>query len=537
MASIASENETTFTLDNGTEIAKAGAPDLYQALKSGQGVGSSGAAIDQFALGGGGAPVSSPGAVGAPAAPKPLVGPSPLHIRTDAKQALAAAQAAEAPGAALTGGGGVGMLQSLENAPTDSELRVVPRDPRTPTGTNLGPVTLASSSTQRTSMDPKAQSQWEKSSNAVAEAVEAKANVEAETANAKLTEIQSITEQRKTYLEGAEHRRATQENYIRGKLKAVEAVDNQWMNAKVDGDRLFGDMSTGNRILAAISVALGGIGAAMTGKDNMALKIITDAIDRDIDVQKANIENMGKKAGHMRGALADYMKVTENEEAGHARTHANQLDYALAKIDEVIASNASKEVKASANVLKAQLTEQRDAKIADSTKIVQTNAYEQAQTKAGEIAPGDAWKEVQGLENQVNSLSELKELAEGTDFAGLGPIESRYEAAARQFGAGSPQAAQLKSEIGRFIQDRIKTLSGTGSSAAEMERIAATLMQSTDSEETFTTLLNRELDRSRTQAQIKRQSWETAGVRLPASIILPKYSGGGDSYGANKARK
>jgi hypothetical protein len=47
-------------------------------------------------------------------------------------------------------------------------------------------------------------------------------------------------------------------------------------------------MDTGNKIQAALAIALGGIGAGLTGGENQALKIINKAIDADIDAQKEN---------------------------------------------------------------------------------------------------------------------------------------------------------------------------------------------------------------------------------------------------------
>ena len=50
--------------------------------------------------------------------------------------------------------------------------------------------------------------------------------------------------------------------------------------------------TTGQKIMAAIAIALGGIGGALTGRGgNAALDVINAAVKQDLEVQRANIEN------------------------------------------------------------------------------------------------------------------------------------------------------------------------------------------------------------------------------------------------------
>jgi len=52
----------------------------------------------------------------------------------------------------------------------------------------------------------------------------------------------------------------------------------------------FGKEDTGKKIMAAIAAGLGAYASAMTGTPNFALEVINDAIDRDLAVQKENLE-------------------------------------------------------------------------------------------------------------------------------------------------------------------------------------------------------------------------------------------------------
>lgn len=68
----------------------------------------------------------------------------------------------------------------------------------------------------------------------------------------------------------------------------TDAVTNQ----KIDPNRIWSNVSTGGKVGAAIGILLSGIGSGLTGQKNMAMEVINDAINRDIDAQKTEL---GKK--------------------------------------------------------------------------------------------------------------------------------------------------------------------------------------------------------------------------------------------------
>lgn len=76
--------------------------------------------------------------------------------------------------------------------------------------------------------------------------------------------------------------------------------------AGIDPNRYYMNQSTGQKILGAIAVGLGALGASPLGPhgtrgENVSLKIMNDAISRDIDAQKENmqhsVEVLGKRMG------------------------------------------------------------------------------------------------------------------------------------------------------------------------------------------------------------------------------------------------
>jgi hypothetical protein len=74
----------------------------------------------------------------------------------------------------------------------------------------------------------------------------------------------------------------------------------------IDPGRFWKNAGTIGKIGAAISIALSGIGMALAGKpgENPALKIIQDAVDQDIALQKMDLDKAGKAVEAQRGIVA-----------------------------------------------------------------------------------------------------------------------------------------------------------------------------------------------------------------------------------------
>lgn len=68
-------------------------------------------------------------------------------------------------------------------------------------------------------------------------------------------------------------------------------LDSAIKNNKINPNRLFQNLTTGNKILAGIGLFLGGFSSAMTGQPNYAMIGIQRAIDNDIDAQKTANNN------------------------------------------------------------------------------------------------------------------------------------------------------------------------------------------------------------------------------------------------------
>lgn len=80
----------------------------------------------------------------------------------------------------------------------------------------------------------------------------------------------------------------SQQEILQKKTAADDAFLAELQNpdSKIDSNKLWGNASTGNKVLANIGILLSGLGSGLTGTPNMAVQNINRLIDQDIDAQK-----------------------------------------------------------------------------------------------------------------------------------------------------------------------------------------------------------------------------------------------------------
>lgn len=250
----------------------------------------------------------------------------------------------------------------------------------------------------------------------------------------------------------------------------IDKAVTELSSTKVDPDRFFNQRGTGDRILAAISVALGTYGSAMTGADNVAFKMIQNAIDRDVDAQKTDI--VTKRAGlqEKRNMLHDMEGRLGGDRDAAEKTLKAAAYQRIGDSLMVSASKAGNEViKAKYKTLadQAYLEKERflaGAKETTWSTTMQTGAGEarnmpEAQYKANTAAQkqlfyaGKLRNQIESGEIDMGYLAGLNRKLEG-GLKQLSPEEakfaSRLRMAALNFGvkaAGTSMAEQLRMDI------------------------------------------------------------------------------------------
>lgn len=116
-------------------------------------------------------------------------------------------------------------------------------------------------------------------------------------------EVDSKADEIRQNLASVEAEKRVRTQKLEHEVKKEEAIKNQIKSedeeiAKIDPNRMWTNKSVGDKILASIAIALGGIGAGLTGGKNTALELLQREIDRDIEAQKLNISTALAKKQH-----------------------------------------------------------------------------------------------------------------------------------------------------------------------------------------------------------------------------------------------
>lgn len=157
-------------------------------------------------------------------------------------------------------------------------------------------------------------------------------------------EQQKIYEQQVKEIQQQEIARQKQEQAVQSDL---DRIRDDIATQKIDPSRVWNNMSTGNRVMAAVSIFLGGFAGGMQGTDNKALGIINDAINKDIDAQKSEL---GKK----QNLLAINLQKYRNIQDAAAATRAQLLAVTQAQVNATAAKAGSKQALAAAQMFQGQ---------------------------------------------------------------------------------------------------------------------------------------------------------------------------------------
>lgn len=121
---------------------------------------------------------------------------------------------------------------------------------------------------------------------------------------------------------------------------------------KIDPNRVWHNAGTGGTILAAIGVALAGVGSGISGGPNLAVQVIDKTIDRDIDAQRAEL---GKKQTLLSENLRKYGNINEAYQATSMQLHS----VVQAQIAAATAKAQGSQAKANGDMMMAQLDQNR----------------------------------------------------------------------------------------------------------------------------------------------------------------------------------
>lgn len=162
--------------------------------------------------------------------------------------------------------------------------------------------------------------------------------------------------------ETAKENARRQKRYEELSAQKTAKVD-AWADYKIDQGRRWKNASTGQKIAAAIAVGMSALGDALQRKSgpNMALGIITQAIEDDVNLQVQERQHLGEIASKARTSLDDYRAETAEWREAQQLKLAEEYKRTAKQIELQAAHLKSDRAKASGLSMVAALREKAAA--------------------------------------------------------------------------------------------------------------------------------------------------------------------------------
>lgn len=223
-------------------------------------------------------------------------------------------------------------------------------------------------------------------------------------------------------------------------------IDNDIDTFKIDPNKMWSNMSTGNKVLAGLSIFLGGFDPS---GQNKALGIIQNSIDRDVDAQKANYMKLKDKKQEMNSLYGRMMDKFKDEKVALDMTKAGHYQALGMKVEAMAAQAKVPQVQAQ-YLQQAAVFKQKAAEMgADAYNKLLTSQQKGASQYVPGFGTAPTEKEAQDLRAKVAAAdSARQEIANLESLSKLGTKFSPEDAAKAQMSANLLKAALRKEIVG-----------------------------------------------------------------------------------------
>lgn len=222
--------------------------------------------------------------------------------------------------------------------------------------------------TQRTMPGPEykaAMGAFDKATEEVQKTSMAQANLEIEKQKQIGAETMRVQQQYEDDLISVESERLMRENaVIKQRDKYNAAIESEKNFQYKD----FFEGRTGAKVMAGIAMALGTVGAALTKGENVAYKVIQNAIDSDLALQKAEHEKLKGTVQESRNLYTQLMRQGLDELQADVAFSEIKYKQSMSKIDAMKAQVTDSEGKAKLDALQAQMQQDLAAKQMQATE-------------------------------------------------------------------------------------------------------------------------------------------------------------------------
>jgi hypothetical protein len=143
----------------------------------------------------------------------------------------------------------------------------------------------------------------------------------------------------------------------------LKTLDGELMGGQINPNRVWSEASTGAKVGAVLGMLFSGIGAGVTGKENLAVSNINKMIDRDIEAQKANIQNK-------QNLFSKYLTQLGDARQAEAASRLHLLQAAEVQVKQAQAKAATPQAQAAFEKTRAQLEQQKAQYTIELTKMM-----------------------------------------------------------------------------------------------------------------------------------------------------------------------
>lgn len=347
---------------------------------------------------------------------------------------------------------------------------------------------------------------------------------------------------------------AAEKQLLDQKMAEYDALVQEEAGTKLDSNRFWTRLDTGNRILAGVSLALGALGQALTqGKSNMALDVIDKAIDRDIDEQKFNIDQLGKKKSSAQGLYQMYLQKVGNEKVARSLTReaawkavANDFKAKSALVGTEQARNAglAAETGALANAANARMEREAMTRTDVGQNKTVTKASLLKDTKPiDQIIGTDATKRLEDAYTAADAAEQLRELVGEDAWKNVGKVEGTLDELGRKFGLSIEEGADVKTKLDLISKEFLRSFSGMGVTDKELQDFRNTMPSYTQDPKVGVVKMQAMIDKyqskyERERARILEPYVKTGHIDSElAKARFPSFSGGGQKKDAKHGGK
>jgi len=166
-------------------------------------------------------------------------------------------------------------------------------------------------------------------------------------------------------------------------MAEIKDVENSISDFRIDPNRAFPTL--GGRILAAVSVAVGAFAQGLSGGKlpNTALKIIMDAVNKDIDAQKAEFQTRKTVLQNRNNLYAQLLNTHGQEEKARQLAMNGALHHAQMRIQQVSNTIAGQKAQQGIQRLLQQIDNAATENRLDLIKTAKDNKYRSLSLELG----------------------------------------------------------------------------------------------------------------------------------------------------------